>query len=154
MNFGMKLTDLRKEHGLSQLEMAEKLNVSRQSISKWELGTAVPSVDNLKSLRALFGVSIDYLLDDTMEVPDKGGEPEPAIPAPEAPMPQTGKTHIKLILAGLAVLIVTVVITAVVTIFLVQKDGHDENGVIPIEELDRSDGNVHDDYTTFTFDIK
>ena len=46
------------------MELAEKLNVSRQAISRWEVGAAVPSTDNLKVLGDLYGVSVDYLLDD------------------------------------------------------------------------------------------
>ena len=71
MDLKAKLVQMRKEKGLSQLELAEKLNVSRQAISRWELGTAVPSTDNLKSLCALFGVSLDYLLCDGTSEPSK-----------------------------------------------------------------------------------
>lgn len=59
-----KLAFLRKQKGLTQMELAEKLNVSRQAISRWEVGAAVPSTDNLKVLGDLYGVSVDYLLDD------------------------------------------------------------------------------------------
>ena len=59
-----KLVSLRKENGLTQMDLAEKLNVSRQAISRWEVGAAVPSTDNLKILCELYGVSVDYLLND------------------------------------------------------------------------------------------
>ena len=59
-----KLASLRKEKGLTQMDLAEKLNVSRQAISRWEVGAAVPSTDNLRILGELYGVSVDYLLDD------------------------------------------------------------------------------------------
>ena len=62
-----KLTSLRKRQGLTQLELAEKLNVSRQAISRWEVGTAVPTTDNLKVLSSLYGVTVDYLLNDNTE---------------------------------------------------------------------------------------
>ena len=62
MEIKEKLVALRKEKGLTQLAVAEKLNVSRQAISRWESGIALPSTDNLKSLSALYGVQIDYLL--------------------------------------------------------------------------------------------
>ena len=58
MTLGEKLVHLRKGLGLSQLEAAEKLNVSRQAISRWEVGAAVPSVDNLKYLSELYGVPV------------------------------------------------------------------------------------------------
>ena len=71
MRLTEKLTRLRKEHGFSQLDLAERLSVSRQAISKWEVGTAVPTTDNLRVLSELYGVSIDYLLSDDAEMSDK-----------------------------------------------------------------------------------
>lgn len=64
MNLPDKLIYLRKQKGLTQSNLAEALNVSRQAVSRWEVGTAVPSTDNLKVLSNLYGVSVDYLLDD------------------------------------------------------------------------------------------
>ena len=61
-----KLYRLRKQNQMSQLELAETINVSRQAISKWEIGTAFPSMDNLLALSKLYGVSIDYLVNDDM----------------------------------------------------------------------------------------
>lgn len=64
----MKLTDklvkLRKTNGWSQEDLAEKLNVSRQAISRWESGTAQPDASNILNLSKLFGVTADYLLND------------------------------------------------------------------------------------------
>lgn len=62
MELKEKLTQLRKKHGLSQLELSEKLNVSRQAISKWEVGTTVPSIENLRALSVLYDIPVDYLL--------------------------------------------------------------------------------------------
>lgn len=59
-----KLYALRKKSGLSQEQLAEALNVSRQSISKWEGGSAMPESDKLLALSNYFGVSLDYLLKD------------------------------------------------------------------------------------------
>ena len=72
------LTLLRKERGLSQAAVAEKLNISRQSISKWESGIAVPTTDNLLAISRLYQVSIDELLgcQNTQTLP--AGEPSPA----------------------------------------------------------------------------
>lgn len=61
MEFGAKLATLRKRHGLSQMELAEKLHVSRQAISRWEVGKAQPSMDNIRALCQLFDISIDDL---------------------------------------------------------------------------------------------
>ena len=67
MTFSEKLLRLRKGAGLSQEELAEKLGVSRQAVSRWESGAALPDAPNLLGLSRLFGISIDYLLHDEYE---------------------------------------------------------------------------------------
>lgn len=67
MNFGMKLQLLRKEKGMSQEVLAEKLNVSRQAVSKWETGESQPDISNIVLLSEIFHVSTDYLLKDEYE---------------------------------------------------------------------------------------
>lgn len=62
MIFADKLIQLRKQKGWSQEELAEKMDVTRQSVSKWESAQSVPDVERLVQLSALFGVSLDYLL--------------------------------------------------------------------------------------------
>lgn len=62
MQFSQKLLELRKKRGFSQEDLAEKLNVSRQAISRWEMGSAMPDSSNLLKISDLFGVSIDSLL--------------------------------------------------------------------------------------------
>ena len=59
-----KIINLRKSRGWSQEELAERLNVSRQSVSKWESGISNPDLDKIVAMSALFGVSTDYLLKD------------------------------------------------------------------------------------------
>lgn len=88
MRLEEKLTVLRKESGYTQLDLAEKVRVSRQAISKWETGRALPSAENLKYLSELFGVSVDYLLNDDMTEEPKPKEQEPA-PEPQTKEPQT-----------------------------------------------------------------
>ena len=67
MELKEKLVTLRKEKGLTQLAVAEKLDISRQAISRWESGTALPSTDNLKCLSILYEVPVDYLLKEDSE---------------------------------------------------------------------------------------
>ena len=67
MKFEEKLMDLRKKAAMSQEELADRLGVSRQAISRWELGSTLPDAANLLKLSDLFGVSIDYLLHDEYE---------------------------------------------------------------------------------------
>ena len=62
-----KIIDLRKKNGWSQEDLAEKLDVSRQSISKWESAQAVPDMNKILKLSEIFGVSTDYLLKDEIE---------------------------------------------------------------------------------------
>lgn len=77
-----KLSELRKKKGLSQIELAEKLNVSRQAVSRWETGGALPSVENLLSLRELYNVSLDEMVGaDIHEQPGSTPVTEP----PEEP---------------------------------------------------------------------
>ena len=64
MKLSEKIIMLRKQKGFSQEELAECLNVSRQTISRWELGTALPDATNIVLLSKLFEVSTDYLLND------------------------------------------------------------------------------------------
>ena len=70
MTFGEKLQELRKARGWSQEELAGQIHVSRQALSKWESGGAVPDTENIIALSRLFGVTTDYLLLD--EVRDTG----------------------------------------------------------------------------------
>lgn len=62
MNFSEKLLTLRKASDLTQEQLAEKLDVSRQSISKWESGQATPELEKIVALSAIFDVTTDYLL--------------------------------------------------------------------------------------------
>lgn len=60
--FGARLQTLRRQAGMSQQDLADQLHVSRQSVSKWELGTAKPDLDNVIRLSELFSVSLDELV--------------------------------------------------------------------------------------------
>ena len=62
-----KITLYRKKNGLSQEELAEKIGVSRQAVSKWETGDALPEITKLKALAETFNVTVDFLLDDEKE---------------------------------------------------------------------------------------
>ena len=64
MTFAQKLLALRRQKGLSQEQLAEQLLVSRQAVSRWENGEVWPDAPNLVQISKLFGVSVDYLLND------------------------------------------------------------------------------------------
>lgn len=69
MTLSEKLYSLRRKQGLSQEALAEKLDCSRQVISKWENGTTTPDAEMLQKYSELFGVSIDYLVKEDIEKP-------------------------------------------------------------------------------------
>ena len=77
MKLSEKILYYRKKAGLSQEELAGRVGVSRQAVSKWELGDAAPEVDKLRALAREFGVTVDELLSE--EAPR---EPEQAPPPP------------------------------------------------------------------------
>ena len=92
MDLTSSLQFYRKRQGLSQIELAEALEVSRQTVSKWETGAALPSAENLAALGKLYGVAVDQLLNGPAE--DAPGllpaDPPPAPPSlsPAAPFRQ------------------------------------------------------------------
>lgn len=80
MEFNNKLYELRKQKGFSQEELANRLNVSRQTVSKWEVGDSTPDMEKLIAISDLFGITLDEL------VLDKAPEPAPA--------PQSAKSEL------------------------------------------------------------
>lgn len=91
----MELTETlhfyRKRQGLSQIELAEALNVSRQTVSKWETGAALPSAENLLALSKLYSVTVDALLNGpAAEAPSPELAPLPAdVPSEPCPAPDS-----------------------------------------------------------------
>ncbi len=82
MKLSENIIQLRRAMGLSQEQLAEQLNISRQSVSKWETGQSAPELEKLVQLSRIFGVTTDELL----------GVPVPEPPAPEAmPIPLEAK---------------------------------------------------------------
>lgn len=66
-SFSEKLADLRRKEGLSQEQLADRLGVTRQSVSKWEGGAALPELSKIVALSEMFHVSVDYLVKDYLE---------------------------------------------------------------------------------------
>ncbi len=75
MTIGQKILNLRKARGWSQEELADRIGVTRQAVSRWESDTAKPDADKLIGLCKLFGVSADYLLGLDMPKAEKAKEP-------------------------------------------------------------------------------
>lgn len=96
MTFEQKLVKLRKQCGMSQEELADNLNVSRQAVSRWELGTAMPDAPNLLAISNIFKVSTDYLLHDEFD----SDEDIPKVIETKKENLRNCKGIVKLLLAG------------------------------------------------------
>ena len=126
MKLEEKLVSLRKEKRLSQMKLAEMMNVSRQAVSRWEVGSAVPSTDNLKFLGRLYGVSLEYLLHDDAPEPEKNDFTEFTL--------SNGDTMPRKILRRkiLMVLIFLMVMAVTITCIYIHQNKEE---IVPIEEL-------------------
>lgn len=83
MNLNQKIADLRKKNNYSQEDLAEKMHVSRQAVSKWESGQSIPDIEKIVDLSELFGVTTDYLLKNgspSFKLPDKDKNFEEQLP--------------------------------------------------------------------------
>lgn len=145
MSLATNLSTLRKKHGLTQMELAEKLSVSRQAISRWEVGAAVPSTDNLKILSHLYGVSVDDILNgETASVPqssDLSDSPQ------ETPSSHRSNKKSKIIFACALILLVLVV---AIVASIVKLHEHDGTTNLPMDNMiTEEDDGIGE---TFTFE--
>lgn len=126
MELKERLAEVRMEHRLTQEELADKIGVTRQSISKWERGVISPSAINLIALGKFYGISLDVLVD---------GEP-PAVEQEEA---TPRKKHLPLKIMGAAAaaaLVLLVSASSVVTIVsAVAKEKEPEDNIIWTDDL-------------------
>jgi len=102
MNFGEKLTKLRKQKGLSQEELGYELNVTRQTISKWELGQTTPEMEKLVEMSRVFGVTVDEL---TSQEETSNNETQKIEDRPINDKPQNNST-LKVVLIIVAIFII------------------------------------------------
>lgn len=72
----MRLAELRKKNGLTQEQLAEKIGVSRQAVSKWENGLATPELENLRALCTVFQITLDELAGQSQVQPAEQAQPE------------------------------------------------------------------------------
>lgn len=112
-----KLYTLRKKNNLSQEQLAEKLGVSRQAISKWESGASLPEIENLIMLSKCFNVSIDYLVKEEGESdPQNSVEPKTAACPQKNSAPCYKSTVVGLIISLIG--IVGLIVWGVISVFL------------------------------------
>lgn len=120
MSLAKKMIELRKQQGLSQQDLADRLGVSRQAISRWETGAVQPLADSVKSLAQVFQVSTDYLLNDDLDTPTPPRSPQPTPTLQEEPTPARKHRKWLLALAALAAAAVLVLVTAAGTAYYLQ----------------------------------
>lgn len=121
MKLHEKIYNLRKKEGLSQEALAEKLGVSRQSVSKWETGEATPEVGKLLALSKLFGVTTDYLLNDEAEESTESEAPSPDFEVTavnEAPTKKSKNSARKLLIALLICILLCIFVLPLVMAIL------------------------------------
>ena len=134
MNTENNLAQARRQKGLSQEEVAEALDVSRQAVSRWETGAAAPTTDNLIRLSQLYGVSLDALirsgpLPQPEVVPVETAAETETLPAPEG----AGRRRLpRWALAGLAALLCLLAVTLAYHLGTIPKE---EQATIPIGDL-------------------
>lgn len=73
-NLGIKIAAARKNIGMTQIEFAEKLSVTRQTVSRWEAGSVMPDIDKIPDIASILGVSCDHLLKDEKGVMEETSE--------------------------------------------------------------------------------
>ena len=97
MLFSEKLTALRKEKGWSQEDLAEQLDVSRQSVSKWESSASLPDIDHIIQISDLFGVTTDYLLRDYSTERDLAELQTKPVPPPRTVTESEANSYLSLV---------------------------------------------------------
>lgn len=116
MKLEEKLVHLRKEKGLTQLELAEAIKVSRQAVSKWESGKAIPSTEKLRGLSELYGVPVDFLFSDREEKPEEVDSPPQKAENDSEKISKDRRTAIKFGVIALIFLILIAIIGVAIAI--------------------------------------
>lgn len=148
MNLTEKLIYLRKKQGLTQVELAEKLDVSRQAVSKWESEVTVPSLDNLKTLGKFYGVSMDYLLNDELEQFETSKKETTA--QSDCSVWSANRMNKQRILAILLACFLLLTVS-----LMAKKLGQSNDGrsSVPLNDL-QTDFNDDSEYTPYTFSLE
>lgn len=123
MSVAEKLTKLRKEKGLTQVQLAELADVSRQAVSKWETGEKTPSSEKLIKLSEIFAVPLDYLVKKDTTLPERREGKQ------DLPSAKSRRGVIALLLA------VIVILTMALVIGHFSRKGGDTEEEIPVGKL-------------------
>ena len=134
MELKEKLAALRVEKGLSQAELAEALDVSRQAISRWEVGTSVPSMENLLRLGKLYGVSINAFVDEKDQAADGAQALDEQKEAQAVPPKVGGRVSLSRMVKWM---LCAACILAIILIASLMGARQETNGVTPMEEMNK-----------------
>ena len=127
MKFGEKLSFLRKQRGMAQMELAEKLDISRQAVSRWEQGMSEPSTENLVNIGKLFDVSVDALVNENVQF-----QAESSVQVAVAEEKETIEKHSRY---GIAKIVWIVLFAIVVVLVVCIELGKDKQNPVPMEDI-------------------
>ena len=148
-----KLIVLRDKAGISQMTLAEQLGVSRQAISRWESGDTTPTMDKLKTLARIYGVSLDWLCSDAAdrELPE-AAKPEADRPPDDAPAGKEGEKKQKIRAIAIALAIVVI---AFICVWFAARNMSNEADSTQIEDMEHEEIDIPDqDESGFDFEWK
>ena len=145
--------ELRTGKGLSQEELAKKVFVTRQAVSRWESGDTTPSVDKLKTLARIYGVSLDWLCSDTADgEPPEAAKPEADRNPDEAPAGKEGEKKQKIRAIAIAL---TIVVIAFICVWFAARNMSNEADSTQIEDMEHEEIDIPDqDESGFDFEWK
>ena len=153
MTLREKLIVLRDRAGLSQMERADRLGVSRQAVSRWESGDTTPTMDKLKTLARIYGVSLDWLCSDAAdrELPE-AAKPEADRPPDDAPAGKEGEKKQKIRAIAIALAIVVI---AFICVWFAARNMSNEADSTQIEDMEHEEIDIPDqDENGFDFEWK
>ena len=153
MTLREKLIVLRDRAGLSQMELADRLGVSRQAVSRWESGDTTPTMDKLKSLARIYGVSLDWLCSDAADrEPPEAAKPEADRPPDDAPAGKEGEKKQKIRAIAIAL---TIVVIAFICVWFAARNMSNEADSTQIEDMGHEEIDIPDqDESGFDFEWK
>ena len=142
MKFGDKLTLLRKREGLSQEELGEKLTVTRQTVSKWELGQTKPDTDKLMEISKLLNVDFNLLADDTLSMENTNNTTIEGISTDDV----RPRKWLLVLLILVAIIIVIILMTKLVGDLRSKSENRDKFNIFDVfEKVDEFNDSLIDD---------
>lgn len=145
MRFGGKLSFLRKQKGMTQMELAEKLDVSRQAVSRWEQGISEPSTENLVSIGKLFDVTVDALVNEDVQL--QIGSAVLVAETEEMETPEKRSKYGILKIIGIVLFTMAAVLVACIVL------AKDKQNPVPMDDITKGEVNVSE-AVTMPIDLK